>query len=75
MTGDLVEVVLTETQRCQLLPLVRQQSTTRRGLLLVSIAPFLDQGTSKLRLQAVFLQQAAAAKVLKIIQNVTPETK
>jgi hypothetical protein len=66
---DLVEMVLTETQHREFLPLVRQQATSRRGLLLCSVGPFFDQGTTKLRLQAQFVTQAAASKILKIIQN------
>jgi hypothetical protein len=69
MNPDLVEIVLTEVQREQLLPLVRRQPLTRQGLLFCSVAPFIIEGESRLRLQAQYVSQAAAGKILKILKN------
>jgi hypothetical protein len=69
MTPDLT-IILTDAQTAELLPLVRQQPVTKRGLLLISVAPFFDdEGTTRLRLQAVFVRQSAASKILKIIEH------
>lgn len=67
-----IELTLTDSQAAELLPLVRQQVSSRRGLLLVSVAPFLNDGTTRLRLQAQYVRQPAAAKILKLMhQDVT----
>jgi hypothetical protein len=44
-----VELILTDSQAAELLPLVREQVYSRRGLLLMSVGPFLDSGTTRLR--------------------------
>jgi hypothetical protein len=69
--SELVTVVLSDEQKAQLLPLVRQQVVDRRGLLFCSVAPFLDvqDGETKLRLQAAFIDHKTAGKILKLISD------
>jgi hypothetical protein len=64
---DLVTILLTDAQRRQLEPLVRRQG--RRGLLLVSIAPHIQNGNNVFRLQAKFLPWRTANKILKLIRE------
>ena len=72
-TGPLVSFVLTPDQCDRLFPLVRQQVTDRRGLLFVSIAPFIavDLDGTQLRLQAVWLPWKTVNKVLRLIKAST----
>jgi hypothetical protein len=66
----MVSLVLTPEQHAQMSPLVRRQSTDRRGLLLASVAPFhTEHGETKLRLQVVYLPRNVANLVLKLIQQ------
>ena len=71
-----VSFALTREQHLLLLPLVRKQTTSKKGLLCVSIAPFIrvENGETKLRLQAIFLEQKTATKVLRAIRGNEPKT-
>jgi hypothetical protein len=64
-----VEFLLSPEQHQLFLPLVRRQVTSRCGLLLATIAPFLTDGQQRLRFQAVFVTHPDANKILKIIKN------
>jgi hypothetical protein len=65
---DIVTVLLTDQQRQQLEPLVRRQAQDRRGLLLISVAPHIEDG-NVFHLQAVYLRPKQANRVLKIIKE------
>jgi hypothetical protein len=65
----LVTLVLTDSQRQQLEPLVRRQVKDRRGLLFVSVAPFLENGQTAFRLQAKFVPHRTANRLLRIIRE------
>jgi hypothetical protein len=66
---DLVTILLTDAQRRQLEPMVRRQCQDRRGLLLVSIAPHIQNDNNVFRLQAKFLPWRTANKILKLIRE------
>jgi hypothetical protein len=69
--AGVVTVTLTAEQHAQLLPLVRRQVTDRLGLLLMSIAPYVEveAGETKLRLQVMYLDWKTARKILKLIRE------
>lgn len=71
--SEILTVVLTDAQRSQLEPLVRRQTRDRRGLIFVTVGPFMQNGQTAFRLQAKFLKSKAANKVLKIIRETQPE--
>jgi len=68
---SIIQLSLTDRQQESLWPLVRQQQANRKGLLLFSVAPYVvtENGVIKLRMQAVYLEQSASIKVLKIIEE------
>lgn len=66
---DLVAFPLTEEQARLVVPLVRRQAEDRRGLLFVSVAPNVQDGSNLFTLQAQFLPWRKANRVLKIIRE------
>ena len=70
---SLVTLRLTDEQRQQLEPLVRRQVEDRKGLLLVSVAPFMENGEPAFRMQAMFLPWKTASKVLKLVSESNSE--
>jgi hypothetical protein len=64
---------LTDEQGPQLAPLVRRQVLDRKGLLPVSVAPFMENGETAFQRQAQFLEWKTASKVLKLIREANTE--
>jgi hypothetical protein len=72
---DLVTFPLTEEQVRLVAPLVRRQAEDRRGLLFVSVAPNVQDGSNVFTFQAKFLPWRKANRVLKIIREVEEVAK
>jgi hypothetical protein len=70
---DIVTLPLTDEQARLVAPLVRRQAKERKGLLLVSVAPSLQDGRTVFRLQACFLPWPLANRVLRIIRESNDE--
>ena len=49
------------------------ESDNRKGLLLVSVAPFMENGEPAFRMQAIFLPWKTASKVLKLVSESSSE--
>jgi len=68
----IVQVALTPDQAEVIAPLVRRQPIDRRGLLLATAAPDIqDAQPTTFRMQIVFLDHRRAQRVLKIIREGT----
>jgi hypothetical protein len=63
----IITIELSPAQVCDLIPLLRRQVIDRRGLIFVSIAPYIE--ANGFRLQAKFLRWPVANKVLKLLKN------
>jgi len=70
----IVTLPLTDEQGRLVAPLVRRQAKERKGLLLVSVAPNVEQGRNEFRLQAVFLPWPSANRVLRIVREANEKT-
>lgn len=68
---EIITVNILQSQAAELWPLVQRQATDRKGLIFVSVAPYMTRHNSwaRLRLQAVFMPHKAANKILKIIRT------
>ena len=69
--NNLVEVPLFAYQAKDLWELVRRQEKDRKGLIFMSVAPYMladECGWARLRMQAAFVSSKAAQKILKLIQ-------
>lgn len=66
---EILSVILTDSQRDALAPIVRKASRDRQGVIFFTAAPFIDAGRQAWRLQAKFLGSRDAAKVLKLLEQ------